>query len=89
MPDSFTVFSKRGGSNPDNPAGEESTAKATVKSDRQSGRGFFWEADAVALDIVAGRRESLVMPLAETIRVMKIMDSIKKQGGARFPQDDG
>ena len=59
----------------------------TIKSDRQGGRGFFWEADAVAADVVAGRKENAVMPLAETVRVMKVMDSIRKQGGAKFPQD--
>jgi predicted dehydrogenase len=52
------------------------------------GRGFFWEADAVALDIAAGKIENDVMPWAETIRVMEIMDEIRRQGGARFPQDD-
>lgn len=87
MPDVFTVFSKGGGSSPDNPAGDESITKATVRSDRQGGRGFFWEADAVALDIAAGRKEDAIMPFAETVRVMEIMDSIRKQGGARFPQD--
>lgn len=87
IPDSFTVFSKGGGSSPSNPAGDEFTAKATVRSDRQGGRGFFWEADVVALDIAAGRTENAVMPFDETIRVMKIMDRVRKMGGATFPQD--
>ena len=86
-PHSLTVFSKRGGFSPDNTPGEESVVKATVKLDLQGGRGFFWEADAVALDIAAGRKENAVMPFAETVRVMKIMDNIRRQGGARFPQD--
>lgn len=51
------------------------------------GRGFHWEADAVALEIAAGRTESAVMPWSETIRVMEIMDEIRRQGGAKFPQD--
>ncbi|EJT69368.1 hypothetical protein GGTG_12987 [Gaeumannomyces tritici R3-111a-1] len=51
------------------------------------GRGFYWEADAVAQDISAGRVESSVMPWAETVRVMELLDTIRKQGGARFPQD--
>ncbi|KAL4728954.1 hypothetical protein ACLX1H_003360 [Fusarium chlamydosporum] len=38
------------------------------------GRGFYWEADAVALDIAAGKVESDVMPWTETVRVMEIMD---------------
>ncbi|GKT47574.1 D-xylose 1-dehydrogenase (NADP(+)) [Colletotrichum spaethianum] len=52
------------------------------------GKGFYWEADAVALDVAAGRTESDVMPWAETTRVMDILDEIRRQGGAKFPQDD-
>ncbi|CAJ0548671.1 Ff.00g022840.m01.CDS01 [Fusarium sp. VM40] len=51
------------------------------------GRGFYWEADAVALDIAAGKVESDVMPWAETVRVLEIMDEVRRQGGAKFPQD--
>jgi predicted dehydrogenase len=51
------------------------------------GKGFYWEADAVALDIAAGRTQSEIMPWAETLRVMEIMDEIRRQGGAKFPQD--
>ncbi|KAF5237528.1 hypothetical protein FAUST_5993 [Fusarium austroamericanum] len=51
------------------------------------GRGFYWEADAVALDIAAGKAESDIMPWAETVRVMEIMDEVRRQGGSKFPQD--
>ncbi|KPM44214.1 hypothetical protein AK830_g2352 [Neonectria ditissima] len=51
------------------------------------GKGFYWEADAVALDISAGKTQSDVMPWRETLRVMGLMDEIRRQGGARFPQD--
>lgn len=52
------------------------------------GKGFYWEADAVALDIAAGRKENGTMPWAETLRMMEVMDHIRRQGGAKFPQDD-
>ena len=52
------------------------------------GSGFFYEADAVALDIQAGRTENAIMPWAETIRVMEIMDGIRYSNGALFPQDE-
>jgi predicted dehydrogenase len=52
------------------------------------GFGMFWEADAVALDIAEGRTENTIMPWAETLRVMEMMDEVRRQGGARFPQDD-
>ena len=53
----------------------------------EPGFGFYHEADAVALDIAAGRLENAVMPHAETLRVLGILDEVRKQGGARFPQD--
>lgn len=55
---------------------------------REKGQGFYYEADAVALDIAAGRTDSSTMPHAETLRVMEIMDEIRRQGGGRFPQDE-
>lgn len=51
------------------------------------GRGFYYEADAVALDIAAGRKENAVMPWSETIRVLEILDEVRRQGGAKFPQE--
>ncbi|KAK3705100.1 hypothetical protein LTR37_013467 [Vermiconidia calcicola] len=52
------------------------------------GRGFYWEADAVAHDLKAGRKESETVQHAETMRMMRIMDGVRKKGGARFPVDD-
>lgn len=49
--------------------------------------GFFWEADAVALDISCGKTESSTMPLAESLRMMRLMDQIRGQGGLSYPQD--
>ncbi|KAK4940204.1 hypothetical protein LTR10_019633 [Elasticomyces elasticus] len=51
------------------------------------GLGFIFEADNTALDIAAGRKESAIMPWQETIRVMELMDEIRKQGGTEYPQD--
>lgn len=52
------------------------------------GRGFYWEADAVAWDLKEGKKQDEVMPWKETTRVMGILDGIRKRGGARFPVDD-
>ncbi|KAK9349908.1 hypothetical protein V1523DRAFT_132987 [Lipomyces doorenjongii] len=57
-------------------------------SEPTGGRGFYYEADAIALDIARGQKESDTMPLAETLRIMQILDEVRKQGGAKFPQDD-
>lgn len=51
------------------------------------GQGFIFEADNTALDIAAGRKESNIMPWSETVRVMELMDEIRRQGGTEYPQD--
>ncbi|KAH8175719.1 oxidoreductase family, NAD-binding rossmann fold domain-containing protein [Sarocladium implicatum] len=52
------------------------------------GWGLYWEADAAAMDIAAGRTQNDRMSWSETLRVMEMMDKVRKQGGAKFPQDD-
>jgi predicted dehydrogenase len=52
------------------------------------GWGLYWEADAAALDVAAGRMQNSVMPWSESLRVLDIMDEIRRQGGAKFPQDE-
>ncbi|KAJ4253985.1 hypothetical protein NW762_010386 [Fusarium torreyae] len=50
--------------------------------------GFIWEADAVAEDIANGRTENAVVPLDETLRVMRLMDDIRREAGYKYPQDE-
>lgn len=76
-PEAFTVFAKNG-----------DTKGQRHEFPMQSGEGFFWEADAVALDIAAGKLENDIMPWEETIRVLEIMDEVRRQGGARFEADE-
>lgn len=47
------------------------------------GKGFFYEVDAVAHDISAGRVENTTMPWDETLRVLALMDSIRARGVAQ------
>ncbi|KAK3653410.1 hypothetical protein LTR56_004614 [Elasticomyces elasticus] len=75
LPTRFTFYPKDGG-------------KEEVYNFESPGRGFYWEADAVALDLQAGRKQNATMPWAETMRVMRIMDGVRQRGGARFPVDD-
>ncbi|KAI0152821.1 dimeric dihydrodiol dehydrogenase [Xylariaceae sp. FL1272] len=51
------------------------------------GRGYTYEADATALDIIAGKKESDVMPWSESVRVLEIMDEIRRQGGTVYAVD--
>lgn len=78
-PAQFTVHYKAKG---------DSAATSKTHEFERPGRGFYWEADAVALDIAAGRTENAVMPWEETIRVLDILDEVRRQGGAKFPQDE-
>lgn len=89
-PSSFTTYLKNVSSATGDVQGEVKVphGKTYTFEKAEGGKGFFWEADAVALDIAEGRKESAIMPHAETLRVMEMLDEIRRQGGARFPQDD-
>lgn len=61
MPDSFLVFSTGGGWSPNHLTGKASTAKEIVKSDRQSGRGFSWEAQLQTQFFAYGMSDELTL----------------------------
>ncbi|EMC99095.1 hypothetical protein BAUCODRAFT_391092 [Baudoinia panamericana UAMH 10762] len=73
-PRSFTFYPKDGG-------------KEERYEFEKPGKGFWWEADAVAQDLQAGRKQNQTMPWAETLRVLSIMDGVRKRSGTRFPVD--
>ena len=87
-PDTFIVYSKNSGFAKGNVSGMTVKPNGEVFKFDRVGMGLYWEADAVAVDIVEGKRESAIMPHAETLRLMKIMDEIRRQGRVGFPQDD-
>jgi predicted dehydrogenase len=79
----FTVYRRKAGTKNDTKDDFD-----TQKYDYpEIGRGFIFEADNTAVDIAAGRKENAIMPWKETIRVMEIMDEIRRQGGTKYPQD--
>ncbi|KAH9208477.1 hypothetical protein DL95DRAFT_479964 [Leptodontidium sp. 2 PMI_412] len=80
MPSAITIRMKAAG------AGKDLGDKKADETN--GGKGFYYEADAVAVDISNGRLESEIMPLGESLRVLEIMDQVRKGGGAKFPQDD-
>jgi len=69
--------------------GEKDTREVrTYTVERPEGTlGFFWEADAVAHDVADGRTENAIMPLDESLRIMRLMDDIRRDGGLVYPQD--
>ncbi len=58
-----------------------------LRGKQRAGRGYTYEADATALDVLAGKKESDILPQSETLRVLEIMDEIRKQGGTVYAAD--
>ena len=54
----------------------------------EGAKGFYFEADAVAEDLRAGRLENDVCPLGESVRIIGLMDMVRKMNGLRYPQDE-
>jgi len=54
-----------------------------------NGNGFNHEAAEVARCIAAGRLESDIMPLDESLALMQTMDEIRAQWGLRYPMEQG
>jgi predicted dehydrogenase len=65
------------------PGKEDETIETPV-----SGNGFDYEAAEVMRCLKAGKTESDVMPLDETISVMMTMDSIRAAWGLRYPGEE-
>ncbi|KAB8223915.1 NAD(P)-binding protein [Aspergillus novoparasiticus] len=70
-------------------AGDNQSEKEVFRFDHPPGTtGFIYEADAVARDIAHGRMESETMPLDETLRMLRLMDTIRRDGGLVYAQDE-
>jgi len=65
------------------PGTDEETVEAPV-----SGNGFGYEAAEVMRCLEAGKTESDVMPLDETLSVMRTMDGIRAAWGLRYPGEE-
>ncbi len=65
------------------PDKEDETVEAPV-----SGNGFNYEAAEVMRCLEAGKKESDVMPLDETLSVMRTMDGIRAEWGLRYPGEE-
>lgn len=50
--------------------------------------GFYYEANAVALDNVLAGKENTIMPWTETVRLVEIVDEVQGQAGVKSPQDE-
>lgn len=87
-PNKFTVYPKVEGSTTGDVTEAVRMKEGKEYVYKYEGMGFYFEADAVADDVLAGKMENAIMPHSETLAVMKIMDEVRRQGGATFPQDE-
>ncbi len=51
------------------------------------GNGYNYEADEVHRCLLAGKTESDIMPLDETLAIMETMDTIRSQWGLKYPME--
>lgn len=54
-------------------------------TDGRRGKGYEYEAEEVGRRMLEGRLESDIMPLAESLRVLEQMDTMRTQWGLRYP----
>ena len=54
----------------------------------ETGNGYRYQAMEVNQCLRDGRQESELMPLEETLAVMKTLDEIRRQLGVRYAADD-
>ncbi len=85
VPEALIVYPKVEG-DPNQKLGQQK-GKRYEFEDSKVGQGFVFEADNAAVDIANGRKESEYMPWCETLRVMEILDEIRRQGGTKYPCD--
>ncbi|CAK7232473.1 hypothetical protein SBRCBS47491_008283 [Sporothrix bragantina] len=50
------------------------------------GHGMYWEADEVARCLRDGKQQSAIMDWEETIVIMDVMDTVRKQNGIVYPE---
>ncbi len=62
---------------------EDETVEAPI-----TGNGFNYEAAEVMRCLDEGRTESDIMPLDETLSVMRAMDGIRAAWGLRYPSEE-
>lgn len=61
--------------------------KAKSLASGYDGNGYNYEAIEVERCVRAGRTESDIMPLDETLTVMRTMDTLRAQWGVKYPQE--
>jgi predicted dehydrogenase len=65
----------------------KANAQPSVLEHPVDGPGYRGELLEVMAAVATGRRESLVMPLSDSVSVMRTLDSIRNAVGLRYPQE--
>jgi len=74
--EAFTIY-KHGGSNDD-----QETIEVTEPNHEN---GFIYQAQEVVRCLQSGKTESDIMPLAETVGLMRVMDKMRHEWGFKYP----
>ena len=53
----------------------------------KNSHGFHFQANEVSRCLAAGKTESDVMPLDESLSIMRTMDAIREQWGLKYPME--
>lgn len=61
--------------------------KTEVIDEPSTGNGFNYEAEEVARCLAAGKTESQLMPLDESLQIMRTMDSLRAQWSLKYPME--
>lgn len=85
IPESFPVYSKQKGGSADRYFFKREAWEGQRHEYGPVGRGFVYEAQNTALNVLADWKESSIMPWAETLYIMEIMDEIRRQGKTVYP----
>ena len=51
------------------------------------GNGYSYEAEEATAAVAAGKTESKLVPLDDTLELMRLMDAIRAQVGLRYAED--
>lgn len=52
------------------------------------GQGYCHQAEAVSADILQGRKTSFVYPIEQSVRVMQVLDALRKPWGLHYPCEE-
>lgn len=86
MPHKYTIYPRNSPPTIDGTVIEPPCPRELYQAEEE-GLGFYHEADHVGLEISRGSCDSSIMPHAETLRVLRIMDEVRRQSGLKYPQE--